>query len=271
MAAADAGEAALRAAVNAARRRWPGRLVAAYALGSLAHGGFAPRVSDVDIGLVFADDALPDGDLGPLLRADLPASLDPDLAGRLSVFSTTWALLSDAAGPGGSGRLPAVDRLDLLRHGRLLLGDDRRDGLPEPTPDQLVADSARFLVGRYADPERAALLACPDELVDAGARVATKAILFPVRFVYTAETGRADGNGPAVDHLTRSTTGPVAELAAQALEWRTRGLPVDGSAQEALRRGVPGLLARLTDAYRPRLDPAEAAALAAWARAATPR
>jgi hypothetical protein len=31
---------------------WPDRLLAAYALGSLAHGGFSPLVSDVDFGLV---------------------------------------------------------------------------------------------------------------------------------------------------------------------------------------------------------------------------
>ncbi len=31
------------------------RLVAAYALGSLAHGGFSPLVSDVDLGLVLTD------------------------------------------------------------------------------------------------------------------------------------------------------------------------------------------------------------------------
>ena len=37
-----------------------GRLLAAYALGSLAHGGFSALVSDIDLGLVVDDPLRPD-------------------------------------------------------------------------------------------------------------------------------------------------------------------------------------------------------------------
>jgi hypothetical protein len=53
-AAVAAGRRVLRLGVTLARQLWPERLLAAYALGSLAHCGFSEHVSDVDLGLVLA-------------------------------------------------------------------------------------------------------------------------------------------------------------------------------------------------------------------------
>ena len=44
-------------AVAAYRAALGSRLIAGYALGSLAHGGFSPLVSDVDLGLILEDPA----------------------------------------------------------------------------------------------------------------------------------------------------------------------------------------------------------------------
>jgi predicted nucleotidyltransferase len=49
------GDDVLADAVRAGRESLGGRLLAAYALGSLAHGGFSPLVSDVDVALILAD------------------------------------------------------------------------------------------------------------------------------------------------------------------------------------------------------------------------
>jgi hypothetical protein len=54
-ATADQGEAVLVRAVAAYRAVLGSRLIAGYALGSLAHGGFSPLVSDVDLGLIPED------------------------------------------------------------------------------------------------------------------------------------------------------------------------------------------------------------------------
>src|SRR5260221_8095208 len=51
----DQGEAVLAHAVAAYEKALGPRLVACYALGSLAHGGFSPLVRDVDPGLVLKD------------------------------------------------------------------------------------------------------------------------------------------------------------------------------------------------------------------------
>ena len=49
------GEDVLADAVRVARGCLGGRLLAAYAVGSLAHGGFSALVSDIDLALVLAD------------------------------------------------------------------------------------------------------------------------------------------------------------------------------------------------------------------------
>jgi hypothetical protein len=49
------GEAVLARAVSAYRAALGSRLIAGYALGSLAHGGFSALVSDVDLGLILHD------------------------------------------------------------------------------------------------------------------------------------------------------------------------------------------------------------------------
>jgi predicted nucleotidyltransferase len=51
----NVGETVLAEAVDAFRDALGDRLLAAYALGSLAHGGFSPLVSDVDLGLIVCD------------------------------------------------------------------------------------------------------------------------------------------------------------------------------------------------------------------------
>ena len=54
------GETVLAEAAESYRNALGERLIAAYALGSLAHGGFSPQVSDIDLGLVVSDPARPE-------------------------------------------------------------------------------------------------------------------------------------------------------------------------------------------------------------------
>ncbi len=93
----------LAEATRAYRDAFGERLVAVYALGSLAHGGFSPLVSDVDLGLVLAE-PLAASDAGAVERvaAALRAGGSP-LHERLSVFWGTPATLG--------GEAPAVASL----------------------------------------------------------------------------------------------------------------------------------------------------------------
>src|SRR5713101_6456948 len=80
------GGRVLAEAVEAYRFALADRLLAAYALGSLAHGGFSELVSDVDLGLVVSDPLEP-GDAERIETvADAAKAKGTPLSERLSVF-----------------------------------------------------------------------------------------------------------------------------------------------------------------------------------------
>lgn len=135
------GEKVLAEAVDAFRVALGGRLLAAYALGSLAPGGFSGLVSDIDLGLIVRDPPVPADDSMIHLVADAEKSKGSALHERLSVFRGTPATLRGER----EGRFPALDRLDLIDNGRLLTGsDDARRGLPRPSPSELLVIGAEF-------------------------------------------------------------------------------------------------------------------------------
>src|SRR5690242_13693082 len=134
-------EGILLGAVDAYRAALGDRLVSAYALGSLAHGGFSALVSDVDLGLILADPVQSqDGDTIEAI-AETQKSSGSVLAARLSVF---WGTPATLRGEGAGGRFPPLDRLDLIESGRLLAGVDARTGLARPTADELLINGAEF-------------------------------------------------------------------------------------------------------------------------------
>ena len=211
-------------------------MLAAYVLGSLAHGGFSALVSDVDLGLVL-DDPLEASD------ADSVRELTSGLAGsglelgdRLSVF---WGSHGTLTGASDGGRFPALDRLDLILHGKLLTGCECRMGLPRPTRRELVTGSAELGLNLLNRPSHQAWLADPASLLHEPPKPLTKAVLFPVRFLYTARTGEIGRNHDAVRHLAGIERSPIAELATAALRWRDA--PPDANDAQAGRLVETGL------------------------------
>ena len=238
----------LAAALGIAKQTWPDRLVAAYALGSLAHGGFS-AVSDLDLGLVLAD---------PLLAADearvsglvgaVKASREP-FADRLSVF---WGSLPTLSGASQGGRFPPLDRLDLLRYGRLLAGSDVRAGLTAPSREELIVAGAEFALARLGTDEVVRKLKDPQSLACSDPKTLTKLILYPVRFLFTARTGEVGRNDAAVEHFTAAANGPAAKLVRSALEWRNT-LPDDATAAQTIAAGVPPLYDEFLSDHEKRL------------------
>lgn len=242
------GDDVLADAVRAGRESLGGRLLAAYALGSLAHGGFSPLVSDVDVALILADPIRPSDPAALLSMAEDVRSAGSPLHARLSVF---WGTPASLAGHAAGGRFPPLDRLCLLEHGRLLTGTELRTGLPPPDRTDLLVAGAEFALEALAS-DVPAQARRPELLLAAGIRWTTKIVLFPVRFLFTAETGREGTNDAAAAHYIARPDAPGAALVSAALGWRTDP-PNPDHALALLRAGLVPLYLHYLDDHASRL------------------
>jgi predicted nucleotidyltransferase len=266
---AEQGEAVLAEAAEAYREALGPRLVAAYALGSLAHGGFSVLVSDVDLGLVLADPVSPSDEETLQAVAHAVKERDSSLHQRLSVF---WGTSSTLQGRVEGGRFPPVDRLDLIEHGRLLFGQDMRHGMVRPDPAELLIAGAEFaldfLCGGRGSPgspspglgsmppagdDAVEEIRQPELLVSRGPRRLTKVVLFPVRFLFTAMTGRVGTNSLAAEHYLALAQAPGSNLVLAALGWRLAAPEDKAVAADLLGRELLPLYLRYIDDHAARL------------------
>jgi hypothetical protein len=281
------GETVLLDAVEAYRAQLGGRLLAAYALGSLAHGGFNELVSDVDLGLILTDPPQP-GDPDAIQRvAESERRKGSPLHERLSVF---WGTPATLAGERQGGRFPPLDRLDLLESGRLLAGSDQaRARVRRPSQQELVITGAEFALDHLAAVRPASgdddglgsiraegseafeQVRCPELLAAQGVRQVTKLVLFPVRFLYTAATGAVGTNGDAVAHYLERQGTASPRLVEAALAWRTDPPADEATVAELLRAELVALYVEYVEDHSRRLQQMGrddlAAAFGEWRRA----
>ena len=185
---------------------------------------------------------------------------------RLSVF---WGTPSTLRGQSRGGRFPPLDRLDLLDYGRLLTGQDARSAVARPEQAELLVAGAQFalgylggarnLPGRLRDwaplrPRDDVLneIRAPSRLVARGPRRLTKIVLFPVRFLFTAETGQVGTNTLAVEQYLAKAYAPAATLVTAALGWRLEP-PTDDEATALLGRELIPLYVHYIDDHITRL------------------
>ena len=206
--------------VEAAQAVLGAEIEAIYTLGSLAHGGFAPLVSDVDIAIVLGSTSLDTADQIASVQNLVLEKASGPLSERLSVFWGDWQTVR--TGEGEYHRLGPVDRLDLLDSGFLIAGVDLREPSVRPSPADLVLMSADLMLSKFTERYLEALLD-PAALVAGGVQLLTKTVLFPVRFMYTLGTGRIGFNDSAARWYAAEGL-PGGALALKALEWRTDGV-----------------------------------------------
>jgi hypothetical protein len=206
--------------VEAAQAVLGSEIEAIFTLGSLAHGGFAPLVSDVDVAIIVGATASGTAEQMARVQSLVVDKGSSPLSQRLSVFWADWHTVR--TGDGAHSRLGPVDRLDLLDSGRLLLGSDLREPSVRPSHEQLVVMSADHILDKFTDAylER---LRDTRALLAGGPRAVTKAILFPVRFMYTLRTGRIGLNDNSARWYAAEEL-PGGALALKALEWRGDGI-----------------------------------------------
>ena len=162
-------------------------LVEVYKLGSLAHGGFSVSYSDIDVGLLLNCEE-PPADIAALVSDG--KSLHPELGKKLSVFwgnpEFKW------------GRLPVIDRLDLLDHGVPLLGDHKAN-FPRPTQVE-VHQALRESIEKSWQPRIPELQALT-RLEAKDCKPYVRAILYAGRLIFTWDKLAVDSNDRAVEYL----------------------------------------------------------------------
>jgi predicted nucleotidyltransferase len=227
----EEGWRVIDAALASARARLGDGLISAYAIGSLAHGGFAVGVSDVDLALLTDERAGRDPNAAvAAIKSDV-AGTDLALRDRLSVFHAPWDRFTD---PPSDARFPPIDRFDLVRYGILVEGEDLRSRYAvAPGAAEIRAQAVESALRRVTLEQLAAELL---ELRAGGVTVhdATKMVLWPVRLQHVCDTGAATGNRASVEHYVALDDARHRSLATDALGWRE--LPRIPDPDSALQR-----------------------------------
>jgi hypothetical protein len=207
-----AGWRVVEQTADTAREVLADRLGAVYAIGSLAHGGFAPAISDVDVAVLTSDGRPTEAAAGEIARRVGRQGIE--LSERLSVFHAPWVWLNE---PRDGSRFPAIDRMDLLRHGLLVTGADERERYGRmPAREEVCTEAIGFFLDGLS---RASLVAFDPT---AGVRPTTKVVLAPVRLWHVARTGLATSNEAAVDNYLTTPGVRNARLVRAASDWRRR-------------------------------------------------
>lgn len=205
-------------------------------IGSLAHGGFSRRYSDIDVAII-TESGLDAAELDQL-RATAVA-ISEDLARKLSIFWTDRAFTV--------GRFPPLDRVDLLDHGVILTGRDRV--MPErPSLDEIRG----YLCGKPYESwaQSADQFAALDALEPKSHKSYLRAHLYPARFVFSFMTGRMGSNDDAVEWLRgHIIPGLDVPLIAAALDCRRAAADPDVlfPARTVLPRQVAACTALIRD------------------------
>ena len=172
--------------------RWQARLgdqlLGIYLLGSLAHGGFSRRYSDIDMAVV-TEAGLTPADFDAM-RADA-AAISSELAAKLSIFWTDRTF--------SAGRFPPLDRADYLDHG---VDADRaraRDAAAAGTGGGPRLSHRQAVRGHGRRAPRSSPRS--RRLEPKSHKPYLRAHLYPARFVYSFMTGRMGSNDDAVEWL----------------------------------------------------------------------
>lgn len=212
-------------------------LLGAYLIGSLAHGGFGPRYSDIDL-LILTEGGLSPDEIERI--RDAANALSATHAAKLSIF---WSDRACAV-----GRFPPLDRIDYLDHGVPLI--ERERILPErPSRGEVRAYLAGSPYERWATTART--FAAAERLDPKDHKPYLRAHLYPARFLYSWITGGIASNDDAVEFLkTHAPPGLDIGPIEEALRLRRAGLDPDPlfAERRTLSRQVEACAAVLANA-----------------------
>jgi predicted nucleotidyltransferase len=186
------------------------RLAGIYLIGSLAHGGYSARYSDIDMALV-TEDPLAAGEID--LVNEKAALHSAAFAERLSLF---WADENFSA-----GRFPPLDRIDYLDHGVPLL--ERRRAMPvRPVLPEVQSYLGAEPLQNWS--RQAMRFSSLEELTAEDHKGYLRTLLYPARFLYSWETGKVASNDDAVAYVERrNLIGSDIDIVVRTLRCRNDG------------------------------------------------
>jgi predicted nucleotidyltransferase len=189
-------------------------LIGVYRIGSLAHGGFSRRYSDIDVAIV-GEAGLSREQLESARAAALQRSAP--LGAKLSIF---WSDRGFSI-----GRFPPLDRIDYLDHGIPLIERER------VRPDRPSLDAVRaYLRGQPLESfaEQVKRFAAVTGLGPADQKPYLRTLLYPARFFYSWMTGKMASNDTAVAFLAKAAPpGIDIDVIARALHCRQEARDLD--------------------------------------------
>ncbi|MGH6674063.1 MAG: hypothetical protein ACRECV_19110 [Xanthobacteraceae bacterium] len=182
-------------------------LLGLYLIGSLAHGGFSRRYSDIDAAVI-TEAGLSPQTLDSLHRQ--AAALSTDWGPKISVFWTDRQF--------SIGRFPPLDRIDYLNCPVVLA--ERERAIPaRPAVQEIRAYLRGAPFANWAN--RAREFAAATALEPNNRKSYLRALLYPARFCFSYMTGRMGSNDDAVAHLRRhAPAGLQLDSVERALQCR---------------------------------------------------
>lgn len=217
-----------------------------YILGSLAANKFRPLVSDIDLAVIFrTEDTYKGTDLNSWYRS-LNASHKNPLQKRLSIF---WSDLKNLELGHASGRFPSIDRLDLIKNGIYLSGSQESFKICRPSKEELVTEGRDFTIKYILNQRLESLFHSPKKLFESDFLWLTKLILFPVRLIYTKETGLIGRNEESVKYyLEHYSDCQSIVLVSECLQWRSSKPDIE-SAANIISKNISLLYRTFFEAY----------------------
>jgi hypothetical protein len=213
MSVSDKANAVLQVVEKKTLTIFGNRAISLFKLGSLGNRGDFSLCSDVDVALLLDKFVADDEEKIKNLWDEIKAS-QLDYADRFSLY---WSSYHGEDFNQGRGRFPALDRLDLLRHGLLIQGVDCRTELTTPKPEMIVIESGKFILSFMLAGEKCdELIKHADVIMKKGTRYFTKFVLFPVRLVFTLDNqGVIGSNRDAVEYFKQRRSKQLPSMAIE--------------------------------------------------------
>lgn len=220
--------------------------LAIYLMGSLARGGFSHRVSDIDIGIIVDN-----------INSNTSTHIDdivfrskenhPEIHNRISVF---WGTIESINESSEHSRYPPFDRLDLIDYAHLIKGREIRHQLIKPNQKELEISCAEFAIQYLESPDKLAMFKDGLFILNQGITSLTKAILFPARFIYLAQTNQFSTNEVSANYYENTFSGDDALLVKKGYQWRMNGILEDREQVVSLiNNGISPLYSNFFDIY----------------------